>query len=78
MLKLLRSRRGEGYIDTAVMILCVMLVIAVAMSVLPVFVTKNRLDTYASTTCVRLWLFVNMPILSVKDKLLPQVRQSIF
>ena len=30
MLKLLRSRRGEGYIDTAVMILCVMLVIAVA------------------------------------------------
>ena len=51
MLKLLRSRRGEGYIDTAVMILCVMLVIAVAMSVLPVFVTKNRLDTYASELC---------------------------
>lgn len=51
MLKLLRSRRGEGYIDTAVMILCVMLVIAVAVSVLPVFVTKNRLDTYASELC---------------------------
>lgn len=51
MLKILRSRRGEGYIDTAVMILCVMLVIAVAMSVLPVFVTKNRLDTYASELC---------------------------
>ena len=51
MLKRLRSRRGEGYIDTAVMILCVMLVIAVAMSVLPVFVTKNRLDTYASELC---------------------------
>lgn len=51
MLKLLRSRRGEGYIDTAVLVLCVMMVIAVAVSVLPVFVTKNQLDTYASELC---------------------------
>jgi len=51
MLKLLRSRRGEGYIDVAVLVLCVMLVIAVAVSVLPVFVTKNQLDTYASELC---------------------------
>jgi len=51
MLKLLRSRRGEGYIDVAVLVLCVMLVIAVAVSVLPVFVTKSKLDTYASELC---------------------------
>jgi len=51
MLKLLRSRRGEGYIDVAVLVLCVMLVIAVAVSVLPVFVTKNQLDTYAVELC---------------------------
>jgi len=51
MLKLLRSRRGEGYIDVAVLVLCVMLVIAVAVSVLPVFVTKNQLDTYAAELC---------------------------
>ena len=51
MLKLLRSQRGEGYVDTAVLVLCVMLVIAVAVSVLPVFVTKNKLDTYASELC---------------------------
>lgn len=51
MLKLLRSKRGEGYIDVAVLVLCVMLVIAVAVSVLPVFVTKNQLDTYASELC---------------------------
>ena len=38
MLKLLRSKRGERYI-------------AVAVSVLPVFVTKNKLDTYASELC---------------------------
>lgn len=51
MLKLLRSKRGEGYIDVAVLVLCVMLVIAVAISVLPVFVTKNQLDTYAAELC---------------------------
>lgn len=51
MLKLLRSRRGEGYIDVVVLVLCVMLVIAMAVSVLPVFVTKNQLDTYAAELC---------------------------
>ncbi len=49
--KILKNRRGEGYIDVAVLVLCVMLVIAVAVSVLPVFVTKNKLDTYASELC---------------------------
>ncbi len=51
MLRVLRSRRGEGYIDVVVLVLCVILVIAVAVSVLPVFVTKNKLDTYASELC---------------------------
>jgi hypothetical protein len=51
MLKQLKSKRGEGYIDVAVLVLCVMLVIAVAISVLPVFVTKNQLDTYGAELC---------------------------
>lgn len=51
MLKLIKSRRGEGYIDVAVLVLCVMLVIALAVSVLPVYVTKNKLDTYAAELC---------------------------
>lgn len=51
MLKLLRSKRGEGYIDVMVLVLCVVLVIALAVSILPVFVTKNKLDTYASELC---------------------------
>jgi hypothetical protein len=51
VLKLLKSKRGEGYIDVAVLVLCVMLVIALAVSVLPVFVTKNKLDTYATELC---------------------------
>lgn len=51
MLKRLCSQGGEGYIDVAVLVLCVMLVIAVAISVLPVFMTKNKLDTYAAELC---------------------------
>jgi hypothetical protein len=51
VLKLIRSKRGEGYIDVAVLVLCVMLVIALAVSVLPVYVTKNKLDTYAAELC---------------------------
>ncbi|HCR83501.1 MAG TPA: hypothetical protein DIW07_08810 [Lachnospiraceae bacterium] len=51
MKKVLKNKRGEGYIDVAVLVLCVMLVIAVAVSVLPVFVTKNKLDTYAAELC---------------------------
>lgn len=51
MLKLLRSQRGEGYVDVAVLVLCVMLVLAVAVSVLPVFVTKSKLDNYATELC---------------------------
>lgn len=49
--RIVKSWQGEGYIDTAVLVLCVMLVLAVAISVLPVFVTKNKLDTYAAELC---------------------------
>lgn len=52
MLKQLRrtikSRRGEGYIDVVVLVLCAVLVLALAMRVLPVFVAKQQLDTFAT------------------------------
>lgn len=51
MLKLLRSQRGEGYIDVAVLVLCAMLVIALAVKVLPVYIAKNQLDTFATELC---------------------------
>ena len=51
MLKLLKSKRGEGYIDVCVLVLCAMLVIALAVQVLPVFIAKNQLDTYATELC---------------------------
>ena len=47
MLKqILRSRRGEGYIDVCVLVLCAMLVIALAVQVLPAFIAKQQLGKF--------------------------------
>ena len=43
-----KKRSGEGYIDTCVLVLCAMLVIALAVKVLPVDVAKQQLDTFAA------------------------------
>lgn len=51
MLEKLRNKRGEGYIDVAVLVLCAMLVIALAVKVFPVYIAKNQLDTFASELC---------------------------
>lgn len=44
----IKKRRGEGYIDVCVMIVSALLVIAFALQVLPVFIAKQQLDTYAT------------------------------
>jgi hypothetical protein len=51
VLKRLRSRRGEGYIDVAVLVLCAMLVIAFAVKLFPVYIEKNQLDSFATELC---------------------------
>lgn len=48
MLKLLKDKSGEGYIDVAVVVLCSMLVIALAVKVFPVFIAKQQIDTFAT------------------------------
>jgi len=47
VLKILKSKAGEGYIDVAVLVLCAMLVIALAVKVLPVYIQKQQIDTFA-------------------------------
>lgn len=51
MLTRLRDSRGEGYIDVAVLVLCAMLVVALAVKVLPVYIAKSQLDTFAAELC---------------------------
>ena len=45
--KILHDKRGEGYIDVAVMVLCVMLVIALGVRLFPIFITKMQVDNFA-------------------------------
>lgn len=45
--KILRNQRGEGYIDVAVLVLCAMLVIAIAVRVFPAYIAKQQVDTFA-------------------------------
>ncbi len=47
MKKLLRSRRGEGYFDAAIIVLVVVMVLALILSVAPVVSAKIQLDNYA-------------------------------
>lgn len=51
MLKRIFGNRGSGYIDVVVIILSVMMVIALAVSVFPVYVAKSQLDTFAQELC---------------------------
>ena len=48
MLKILRSKQGEGYIDVAVLVICAMLVIALAVRVFPAYIIKQQVDTFAT------------------------------
>ena len=49
--RVLEDKGGEGYIDVAVMVLSVFLVLALSMKLLPVFIAKQQLDTYATELC---------------------------
>lgn len=48
MLKILKSKQGEGYIDVAILVLCAMLVIAFAVRVFPAYIIKQQVDTFAT------------------------------
>lgn len=48
LLKHLKNRQGEGYIDIAALVLCAMLVIALTMKVFPVYIQKQQIDMFAT------------------------------
>lgn len=45
---IIKERRAEGYVDVVVLVLCAVLVLALAVRVLPVFIAKQQLDTFAT------------------------------
>ncbi|KUO71655.1 MAG: hypothetical protein APF81_22690 [Desulfosporosinus sp. BRH_c37] len=47
MKKIIVSKRGEGYFDTAIMALAAVMVIALALAIYPVVIAKHELNTFA-------------------------------
>ena len=45
---ILKDKRAEVYVDVIVLVLCAIMVLALALRVLPVFVEKQQLDTFAT------------------------------
>lgn len=43
----IKNIRGEGYLDVAIGMFCIMLVVAFALTLFPVFLKKQQLDTFA-------------------------------
>ena len=48
MKQLFKNNRGEGYIDVVVLVLCAMLMIALAVKVFPAYIVKQQVDTFAT------------------------------
>ncbi|WP_418903026.1 hypothetical protein [Vallitalea guaymasensis] len=46
-MNLLKNKKGESYIDSVIVVFVVILMIALATSVLPIFIKKAKLDTFA-------------------------------
>ncbi len=51
LLNRLKSTRGEGYIDVAVAMLVVMVLLASVIKIAPIFITKMTINNYASELC---------------------------
>lgn len=51
MIKKLKEKKGDGYVDVAVFILVVVLVLAAITKIVPAFIIKNQLDHFAEAVC---------------------------
>ncbi len=48
MKKILKDKRGNGYVDIVVLVLIALMVIALGIKVFPAFMAKDRLNTFAN------------------------------
>ena len=48
MKRLLKDKRGEGFVDVCVLVLAIAMVLALVVRIAPVFVAKQNLDVFAA------------------------------
>lgn len=51
MIRLLRDKKGASFIDACVLVLAIAMVLALVVKVMPVFIAKQQLDTFATELC---------------------------
>lgn len=51
MIKLLKDKKGNSFIDACVFVLAVAMVLALVVKVMPVFIVKQQLNTFANELC---------------------------
>ncbi|TCX53910.1 hypothetical protein C1I36_02415 [Dehalobacter sp. 14DCB1] len=51
MMALLKDKKGASFVDACVMVLAIAMVLALVIKIMPVFIAKQQLDTFATEIC---------------------------
>jgi len=51
LITLLKDKKGASFVDACVLVLAIVMVLALVIKIMPVFIAKQQLDTFASEIC---------------------------
>ncbi|TWH59318.1 uncharacterized protein DUF4320 [Desulfitobacterium sp. LBE] len=51
LMALLKDKKGASFVDACVMVLAIAMVLALVLKIMPVFIAKQQLDTFATEIC---------------------------
>jgi hypothetical protein len=51
LIELLKNKKGASFVDVCVLVLAIAMVLALVIKVMPVFIAKQQLDTFATEIC---------------------------
>lgn len=51
MIALLKDKKGASFVDACVLVLAIVMVLALVIKIMPVFIAKQQLDTFATEIC---------------------------
>lgn len=51
MITLLKDKKGASFVDACVLVLAIVMVLALVIKIMPVFIAKQQLDTFATEIC---------------------------
>jgi len=51
LITLLKDKKGASFVDACVLVLAIVMVLALVIKIMPVFIAKQQLDTFATEIC---------------------------